>query len=230
MADHVAGASGRDDRLWGGRYRGTPLRTEDHGEGLLPRCSALLEEARHPVFRPEMGCDDAVGPGARESASVSAAISHRTVLAHRQSGRRRHKSSIDWVWQMMKQVRRSLPERRLVLVVDGDFAAVSLALACVKQQVVMVSRLRWDAALYHPPAPQPTGKGGPKPLKGKRQRSWQGWVKRSDTPWERRKWAGTGASANACWSSRTPRCGTLRDCLLSRSVMWWSAILRGNSG
>jgi DDE superfamily endonuclease len=99
-------------------------------------------------------------------------------------GTRRHKTSVDWVRQMMKQVRRWLPGRRLVLVVDGGFAAVSLALACVKQQVVMVSRLRWDAALYHPPAPQPTGKRGPKPLKGKRQRSLQGWAERSDTPWE----------------------------------------------
>ena len=64
---------------------------------------------------------------------------------------RRHKTSVDWVRQMMKQVRRWLPGQRLVLVVDGGFAAVSLALVCVKQQVVMVSRLRWDAALYHPP-------------------------------------------------------------------------------
>jgi hypothetical protein len=48
----------------------------------------------------------------------------------------------------------------------------------------MVSRLRWDAALYHPPAPQPPGKRGPKPTKGKRQRSLQGWAERSDTPWE----------------------------------------------
>jgi DDE superfamily endonuclease len=61
--------------------------------------------------------------------------------------RRRHKSSVDWVRQMMKQVRRWLPGRQLVLVVDGGFAAVSLALACATQPVVMVSRLRWDAAL-----------------------------------------------------------------------------------
>jgi hypothetical protein len=98
--------------------------------------------------------------------------------------RRRHKTSVDWVRQMMKQVRRWLPGRRLILVVDGGFAAVSLALACVKHQVVMVSRLRWDAALYHPPAPQPPGKRGPKPLKGKRQRSLQAWAERADTPWE----------------------------------------------
>ena len=98
--------------------------------------------------------------------------------------RHRHKTSIDWVRQMSKQVRRWLPERRLVLVVDGGFAAVSLALACVKSRVAMVSRLRWDAALYHPPGPQPPGKRGPKPLNGKRQRSLQAWAERSDTPWE----------------------------------------------
>jgi DDE superfamily endonuclease len=97
---------------------------------------------------------------------------------------RRHKTSVDWVRQMMQQTRRWLPGRRLVLVVDGGFAAVSLALACVKHKVVMVSRLRWDAALYHPPGAQPPGKRGPKPLKGKRQRSLQGWAERSDTPWE----------------------------------------------
>jgi hypothetical protein len=97
---------------------------------------------------------------------------------------RRHKTSVDWVRQMIKQARRWLPGRRVVLVVDGGFAAVSLALACVKHQVVMVSRLRWDAALYHRPGPQPPGKRGPKPLKGKRQRGLQTWAARSDTPWE----------------------------------------------
>jgi hypothetical protein len=95
--------------------------------------------------------------------------------------RRQHKTSVDWVRQMMKQARRWLPGRRLVLVVDGGVAVVSLALACVKRKVVMVSRLRWDAALYHPPGPQPPGKRGPKPLKGKRQRSMQGWAERPDT-------------------------------------------------
>src|ERR671931_1805340 len=78
--------------------------------------------------------------------------------------RQRHKTSVDWVRQMSKQVRRWQPGRRLVLVVDGGFAAVSLALACVKSQVTMVSRLRWDAALYHPPEPQRPGKRGRKPM------------------------------------------------------------------
>jgi hypothetical protein len=97
---------------------------------------------------------------------------------------RQHKTSSDWVRQMMQQARRWLPGRRLVWVVDGGLAAVSLALAGVKHHVVMVARLRWDAALYHPPGLQPPGKRGPKPSQGKRQRSLQDWAGRSDTPWE----------------------------------------------
>lgn len=71
--------------------------------------------------------------------------------------------------------------------IDGGFVAVSLALACQGIGTVMVSRLRWDAALYHPPGPQPKGKRGPKPKKGKRQRKLKQWAKRSDTPWEEHK-------------------------------------------
>jgi DDE superfamily endonuclease len=96
---------------------------------------------------------------------------------------RRHKTSVDWVRQMVKQTRRWLPARLLVFVVDGGFAAVALAWACVDSHVTMVSRLRLDAALYHPPTPPPPGKRGRKPTKGTRQRSLKVWAARSDTPW-----------------------------------------------
>jgi len=90
--------------------------------------------------------------------------------------RRRHKTRGDWVRQLMPQVHRGRPGRRLVLVVEGGLAAVSRALACVKPHVVMGSRVRWDAALSHPPAPQPQGTRGPKPLQGTRQRrGCRGW-------------------------------------------------------
>jgi hypothetical protein len=124
-------------------------------------------------------------------------------------GRRRHKTSVDWVRQMMKQARRWLPGRRLVLVVDGGFAAVSLALACVKSKVVMVSRLRWDAALYHPPGPQPSSKRGPKPTKGKRQRSLQGWAERTDTPWETVEVAWYKGERKTLW-------------VFSRTALWYT--------
>jgi hypothetical protein len=98
--------------------------------------------------------------------------------------RRRPKTSVAWVRQMIQPVRRWRPERKLVVGVDGGFAAVSLALACVQHPVAMGSRLRWDAALSHPPGPQPSGKRGPTPCKGKRQRRVQDWAERADTPWE----------------------------------------------
>ncbi|MGH8055638.1 MAG: transposase, partial [Candidatus Entotheonellia bacterium] len=47
----------------------------------------------------------------------------------KQPGQRRHKTSVDWVRQMMKQARRWLPGSRVVLVLAGGFSAVSLALA-----------------------------------------------------------------------------------------------------
>src|SRR5215813_3156844 len=124
-----------------------------------------------------------------------------------QQDRRRHKTSVDWVRQMIRQIRRWLPGRRLVLVVDGGFAAESLALACVDSRVAMVSRRRWDAALYHPPGPQPQGKRGSKPLKGKRQRSLKGWAERSDTPWE---------TVEVDWYGGQRK----QLCVLSRPALW----------
>jgi hypothetical protein len=142
--------------------------------------------------------------------------------------RRRHTTSVDWVRHMLPQVRRWLPGRRLVLVVDGGFAAVSLALACVNSQVVMGSRLHWDAALYHPPGPQPPGKRGPKPLKGKRQRGLQEWASRSDTPWETVEVAWYGGERQPLWVFShtalwyTPRLPP------SPSAMGWWRTRRGN--
>jgi len=122
---------------------------------------------------------------------------------------RRHQTSVDWVRQMMQHVRRWLPGHQLVLVVDGGFAAVSLALAGVKPQVTMVSRVRWDAARYHPPEPQPSGTRGPKPTTGKRQRSLQGWAERSATPWEDVEVDWSGGQRKKLW-------------VFSRTGLWYT--------
>ena len=67
----------------------------------------------------------------------------------------------------------------------------------------MVSRSRWDVALYHPPEPQPSG-SGPQPTKGKRQRSLHGSAARSDTPWEDVEVAWDGGQRKTLWGfSRT---------------------------
>src|SRR5262249_52829142 len=123
--------------------------------------------------------------------------------------KRRHKTSGEGVRPMAQQVRHWLAARQLVLVVDGGFAAVALALAGVASQVTMVTRLRLDAALYHPPAPQPKGKRGPKPTKGKRQRSLKVWAARSDTPWEKLESEWYGGQRKTLW-------------VFSRTALWYT--------
>jgi DDE superfamily endonuclease len=99
---------------------------------------------------------------------------------------RRHKTSIDWIGQMIRVVRRWLPTRPLVLVVDGGLAAVRLGLHCAADRVgiIFVSRLRLDAALYDEPLPQPTGKRGKKPKKGPRQPSLASRLNSPTMGWE----------------------------------------------
>lgn len=99
---------------------------------------------------------------------------------------RHHKTSIDWIGQMVAVVRRWLPTRALVLVVDGGLAAVKLGLRCAADSVgiIYVSRLRLDAALYDNPLPQPKGKRGKKPKKGSRQASLKSRLSDPTTVWQ----------------------------------------------
>ena len=85
---------------------------------------------------------------------------------------KRHKSSIDWTEQMVKQVARWLGQRRWVLIGDGGFACVHLALTCVDLvvPVTLISRLRLDAQLYDFPPPPRPGRRGPQPQKGRKKR------------------------------------------------------------
>ena len=85
---------------------------------------------------------------------------------------KRHKTSIDWTEQMVKQVGRWLGQRRWVLIGDGGFACVHLALTCVDLvvPVTLISRLRLDAQLYDFPPPPRPGRRGPQPQKGGKKR------------------------------------------------------------
>ncbi|MDQ2997523.1 MAG: transposase [Chloroflexota bacterium] len=117
------------------------------------------------------------------------ALPFLTVLAPsaktNQTNGKRHKTSIDWIGQMIRVVRRWLPDRAIVLVVDGGLAAVKLGLRCCRLAlpVTYVSRLRLDAALYDPPAVAAPGKRGPKAKKGARQPSLQVRLTDPTTVW-----------------------------------------------
>jgi hypothetical protein len=118
------------------------------------------------------------------------ALPFLTVLAPSQktncANGKRHKTSIDWIGQMITAVRRWLPRRSIVLVVDGGLAAVKLGLRCagLAVPVTYVSRLRLDAVLHDPPPLPVAGKRGPKPKKGARQPSLKARVMDPKTVWQ----------------------------------------------
>jgi len=93
------------------------------------------------------------------------------------------KKLTDWARQMIKQLRRWLPHRMLVVVADRSYAALDLLHACqaLAQPVTLISRLRLDAALYAP-APPYAGQGRPR-KKGVRLSSLQTILTAADTAW-----------------------------------------------
>ena len=83
---------------------------------------------------------------------------------------RRHKTIVGWTRQMIAQVRRWFPQRRIVLIGDGTYSSVALLRGCagMRMPVTLVTRLRLDAGLYAPPPAPLPGRRGPKPKKGAR--------------------------------------------------------------
>ncbi len=90
------------------------------------------------------------------------ALPFLTVLApserwSKQNGRR-HKTLTDWARQAIRQAKRWLPERRIIVVADQSFAALDL-IAAVRRHVCLVTRLRLDANLYQPTPARRPGQG-----------------------------------------------------------------------
>ena len=117
------------------------------------------------------------------------ALPFLTVLApskkYNETHKKRHKTTVDWTCQMIMQVRRWFPHRRIVLVGDGAYAAVKLARRCkgLSTSVDLVSRLRLDASLYDFPLPVEEGKRGRKPQKGKKQPTLSDRLNDPSTVW-----------------------------------------------
>lgn len=96
---------------------------------------------------------------------------------------RKPKTLTERARQMIKQLRRWLPKRRLVMVGDNSYAALDLLAVCqaLCEPVTFVTRLRMDAALYEP-APPYAGMGRPR-KKGARLPTPQAYLDASDTQW-----------------------------------------------
>ncbi len=113
-----------------------------------------------------------------------------TVLApseryHQERGER-HKTVPEWGRQMIRQLRRWLPDREVVVVADSTYAALELLAdaARLAQPVTVVTRLRLDAALYDPAPPREPGTKGRPRVKGERQPTLAHRLLDPDTFWE----------------------------------------------
>jgi len=94
---------------------------------------------------------------------------------------RKPKKLTDRAQQMIRQLRRWLPQPSIVVVADSSYAALELLATCQALSVTVVTRLRLDAALYDP-APPYTGKGRPR-RKGKRLPTPQHYLDAAETTW-----------------------------------------------
>jgi hypothetical protein len=99
---------------------------------------------------------------------------------------RRHKTLPEWGRQMIRQLRRWLPDRELVVVADSTYAVLELLAdaAGLAHPVTVVTRLRLDAALYDPPPPREPGTIGRPRVKGERQSTLAQRLLDPATVWE----------------------------------------------
>jgi|SRR5579859_819385 len=110
---------------------------------------------------------------------------------------RKHKPVLAWGRQMLMQLRRWLPDRKLVIVADSEFAALLwlFRLTQLPGELCLIVRLRLDAALYAPaPARQPGTRGRPR-KKGERLPTLEQVAANPKTRWQRvtiPNWYGEG--------------------------------------
>jgi DDE superfamily endonuclease len=142
------------------------------------------------------------------------ALPFLTVLAPSEryyEGRTRaHKKLTDWARQVLLQVRRWLPRRKLVVVMDASFAALDFLwqVAKLANPIALIARFRLDAALYEPAPERQPGQNGRPRKKGKRLPTLEQALEDNQTLWKKvivPDWYGEGrreveiTSATAVW-------------------------------
>lgn len=129
--------------------------------------------------------------------------------------KRQHKPSLKWAQQMVGQVRRWLPNRKLVVSADSTYAALDFLAFCQRMchPVAVVTRLRLDAALYDPAPARRAGQKGRPRLKGARQPTLAARLSDETTVW---------TEATLAWYGRTLK--TVR--LASDTAVWYHSGMR----
>jgi DDE superfamily endonuclease len=95
---------------------------------------------------------------------------------------RRYRPVTEWAERLLRTLHRWLPDRVIVAVMDGEFAAIDL-LHRLRRDMVVITRLRLDACLFDPPS-EYKGRGR-YPKKGARQPSLKARITDPATAWKR---------------------------------------------
>ncbi len=115
------------------------------------------------------------------------ALPFLTVLApserYAKEAGKQHRTITDWARGMLLQLKRWLPDRKIIAVGDSSYAVMDL-LAAVREQLTFITRLRLDAALYEPAPPREPGKRGRNRKKGARLPTLAEVLKNPDTEWQ----------------------------------------------
>jgi hypothetical protein len=142
------------------------------------------------------------------------ALPFLTVLApserYYEKRKRAHKKLTDWARQALLQVRRWLPGRKLVVVMDASFAAIDFLwqVAKLANPITLIARFRLDAALYAPAPKRQPGKKGRSRKKGQRLPTLEQVLEDTRTVWKKvliPNWYGEGkreveiTSGTAVW-------------------------------
>lgn len=142
------------------------------------------------------------------------ALPFLTVLApserYYEKRKRAHKKLTDWARQVLLQVRRWLPGRKLVVVMDASFAAIDFLwqVAKLANPITLIARFRLDAALYETAPERKAGQNGRPRKKGKRLPTLERVLEDTRTSWKKvviPNWYGEGrreveiASSTAVW-------------------------------
>ena len=96
----------------------------------------------------------------------------------------RHKTVAQWARQMIRVVRRWLPQVAITVLGDQSYSVVELGHACRQCEVRLIAPLRLDAVLHEAPPPRQPGTRGRPRHKGKRLPSLVERLHDAATPWQ----------------------------------------------
>lgn len=112
------------------------------------------------------------------------ALPFLTILVPSEKGNeknnKRHKTLQDWTSQIVIQIRKWFPQRKIILTADNEFATAEIAYISLKQKISFVSRLKLNARLFDFPFPNRIGRPRNKGLRI----SVDNILNNPDTKWE----------------------------------------------